>query len=138
MVLKVDRKKPVQKAFHRVTEKIELTDFPAIPTEAFRNASKDKDIPGVKNLLGTTRTGAKLLSNRAEPEEIQEVVWAGLSKEFASNNLFYNPDLENNGKENKKVVLQFLVRLSQTPVRAFPSWNEQEHDWQSTLWPMDR
>ena len=34
-VLKVDRKKPVQKAFYRVTEKIKLTDFPAIPTEAF-------------------------------------------------------------------------------------------------------
>ena len=101
-VLKVDRKKPIQKAFYRVTEKIKLTDFPAIPTEAFRNASKDKDIPGVKNLLGTTRTGAKLLSNKAEPEEIQEVMWAGLSKEFASNNLFYNPDLEITEKRTKR------------------------------------
>ena len=61
----MDKKKPVQKAFYRVTEKVKLTDFPAIPSEAFRNTSKDKDIPGVKNLLGTTRTGAKLLSNTA-------------------------------------------------------------------------
>ena len=59
-----------------------------------------------------------------EMTEAQDVIFSGLTRNFTSTNLFHNGDLEDKGRSEKRELTQFAVRLTQTPVRALPSWDE--------------
>ena len=121
----VDQKKPIAKSFYRLTEKIKLTDFEAIAPEAFRNWSKDPHLPGIAAMLKfSSRVGLKVDSNDFELTEARDVIISGLIITYNSTNVFHNEDLEDKGRGNKKEMAQFEVRLTQTPVRALPSWDE--------------